>query len=124
MSELNEPVANWVIFAVIIPLMVGALCALPLWWRRKVIVGNLIGSIVIAVAVFVMIWQQYGALVRTQANCSQQWTSNCADITGVSQYTPYLILVLLGWVDVFFLLVISGIVEDRLRPRWLDTSKL
>lgn len=124
MSEINEPILNWVIFAILIPLVIGAVCALPAWWKRKPLFGNLLGSFVIALVIFVLIWQQYGAFVRAQTDCSQVWVPDCVSVTGVSQYTPYLVLVLLGWVDVFFLLVISGFVEDRLRPRWLDPSKL
>lgn len=124
MSEINEPIINWVIFAVLIPLIIGTICALPAWWKRKPTFGNLLGSLVIALVIFVLIWQQYGAFVRAQSDCAQNWVTECVSVVGVSQYTPYLLLVLLGWVDVFFLLVISGIVEDRLRPRWLDRSQL
>ena len=124
MSEINEPVINWVIFVVLLPLAIGTAVAFPAWWKHKAIFGNLLGSFAIAAVVFVLIWQQYGAYARAQTDCAQVFVPACLSITGVSQYVPYLLLVLLGWVDVFFLLVISGIVEDRLKPRWFDRSKL
>ncbi len=124
MSEINEPIINWVIFVVLIPLALGAVCAFPAWWKRKTNFGNLLGSAAIAFVIFVLIWQQYGAFVRAQADCAQLWVSGCESVVGVSQYTPYLLMVLIAWVDVFFLLVLSGIVEDRLRPRWLDRAQL
>jgi hypothetical protein len=116
MSEINEPIVNWVIFAMLIPLIVGTVLALPAWWKRSPTFGNLLGSFAIALVIFVLIWQQYGAFIRAQTDCAQLWVPDCATVTGVSQYTPYLVLVLLGWVDVFFLLVISGLVECATYP--------
>ncbi len=124
MSQINEPATNWVIFVVLLPLIIGMAVAFPAWWKHRAVLGNLLGSFAIAAVVFVLIWQQYGAYVQAQSDCAQAFVPFCASISGVSQYVPYLMLVLLGWVDVFFLLIISGIVGDKLKPRWFDRSKL
>ena len=71
---------------------------------------------------YLVIWQQYGAYIDAQAACTQG-LSACPP-RGVEMYTPYLMLVFMGWVDVFLLLIISGIIEDRTKRRWPDPSQL
>ena len=113
----------WIPFAVLLPLIVGCLGALPAWLNRKAIMGNLIASAIIAAIVFFLIWQQYGVYVQAQTACGQG-LSPCPP-TGVDMYTPFLMLVLLGWLDVFFVLIISGVVEDNLKRRQrFDRSRL
>src|SRR5690242_8788431 len=122
MSDISSLVFSWLLYVVILPLVPATLIALPIWLKRKVVFGNVVGSCVIAAVIFVLIWQQYGAYVQAQTACSQS-SIGCSGAVD-SPYTQYLLMVLIGWVDVFFLLVISGIVEDRQKRRRLDRSKL
>jgi NADH:ubiquinone oxidoreductase subunit 6 (subunit J) len=122
MSDVMGSILYWLIYVVLLPLTLGTLAALPAWLKRHPILGNLIGSGVIAAVIFVLIWQQYGAFVQAQAACAGS-SAGCA-ASAEALYMPYLIMVVLGWVDVFILLFLSGMVEDRLKSRWLDRSRL
>jgi hypothetical protein len=98
------------ILGLVIPLVLGALGGLPFWLRRHVIAGNIVGSGIIAAAVIVLIWRAYGNIVRAQNECIFDCVRSFESI-----YAPLLWLVLLGWVAVFLLLIISGVVEDRVK---------
>ena len=122
MGDISSQVFSWLLYVVILPLVPATLVALPFWLKRKAVLGNIVGSCVIAAVIFVLIWQQYGAYVQAQSACSQTNIGCTGSVD--SPYTQYLLMVLIGWVDVFFLLVISGIVEDRQKRRHLDRSRL
>jgi hypothetical protein len=111
----------WFLWAVALPLALAVLVALPLWVKRRVIAGNVVGSVAVAMVIFVLIWQQYGMFAQSQASCT---ATGAGCISGLTMYTPYLYLVLVGWLDVFVLLIVSGVVEDRQRRRRLDRSRL
>lgn len=112
----------WFLWAVVLPLVLGALAAFPFWLNRRVIFGNVVGSCAIAAVIFILIWQQYGAFTQAQSSCAGG-SPGCVT-GGVSLYMPYLYLVLVGWLDVFVLLIVSGVVEDRQKRRHLDRNRL
>ena len=122
MLDIDAIITFWLPLTIIMPLGLGTLAAIWPWLKHKAIMGNLFGSFVIAAVIFVLIWQQYGAYIDAQAACTQG-LSACPP-RGVEMYTPYLMLVFMGWVDVFLLLIISGIIEDRTKRRWPDPSQL
>jgi hypothetical protein len=101
-----------IITAVLAPTLLAAGLALPFWGRRRIIAGNVAGSVLILLAITVLIWYQYGITLDAQSQC----VSDCyTDVQ--SLYMPFLLLVVLGWVDVFILLILSGFVEDRLKRK-------
>jgi uncharacterized membrane protein len=96
----------------LLPTLLAAGLALPFWGRRRIIAGNVAGSVLILLAITVLIWYRYGTLLAAQSQC----IGNCyADMQ--SLYTPFLLLVVMGWVDVFLLLILSGFVEDHLKRK-------
>jgi hypothetical protein len=110
----------FIALAVLAPTLLATGLALPFWWRRRIIAGNVAGSAFVVLAVVVLIWYQWGQTLAAQTQC----VSNCyTDVQSI--YTPFLLLVVLGWVDVFLLLVFSGLVEDclkrkrRIKQEWM-----
>ena len=122
MSDTAVIILDWLLYVVILPSALATLGAFPAWLKRRVTLGNLIGSVIVIAVIFVLIWQQYGAYVQAQATCTQSGIGCVSDAE--SLYMPYLYMVLLGWMDVFLLLFISGMVEDHLKRRRLDRSQL
>jgi uncharacterized RDD family membrane protein YckC len=122
MVGLQEVLLFWLPVVILLPLALATLVALPFWLRRRAIFGNVVGSCVVAAVIFVLVWQQYGAFVQAQTACVNQ-TADCPPGLQLP-YLQYLVMVLLGWVDVFFLLIFSGMVEDRQKRRRLDRSRL
>ena len=101
---------------VLLPLAIAAPLAWPFWRKRRVMLGNILGSGIVALAIVVLIWREYGVLTDWQTQCGN--ASGCLrDFDSV--YTPFLLLVVLGWLDAFILLVLSGIVEDRAKKTWI-----
>ena len=98
--------------AVLAPTLLAAGLALPFWARRRIIAGNVAGSVFILLAITILIWYRYGTTLAAQQAC----VSDCYP-DAQSIYTPFLILVVLGWVDVFILLILSGLAEDRLKRK-------
>ena len=124
MSAWIEPILPWVVYVVALPQALGALAAAPFWLKRRIMPGNAVGSLAIAGVIFVLIWIQYGAYVRAQEACAGTGIG-CAAVTGgLAQFGPYLALVGLGWLDVFVLLILSGRVEDWVKQRHFDRSRL
>ena len=122
MENTSSLIPYWIIFAVVLPVGLSTLIALPIWLKRRVLVGNLVGSLLVVVAIVVLIWQQLGVTLQAQATCGQP-DANCR-FDAQAIYAPYLYLVVIGWMDVFAIFIFSGIVEDRLKHRRLDRSQL
>lgn len=102
----------WAVYAVLLPSVLACLSALPFWYKRRILLGNLIGSLLVALIVIVLIWQQYGTAVQSSQTCA-----NC--LTDVNTlFVPFFILVGLGWLDVLLVLIVGGIVESRRKVRW------
>lgn len=89
----------------LLPTTLGAAAALPFWLKRRMIMGNAIGSVVIAVVMIVFIIRQFAdSINRTAAQPD-------------AIYVPLLVLVGLGWLDVLIMFFLSGAVEDRVKRR-------
>ncbi|MFN3704390.1 MAG: hypothetical protein ACK4WM_00105 [Thermoflexales bacterium] len=95
---------------VLAPTLLGALSALAFWLRRNMLLGNAIGSTVIAV---VMIFHILQFLANT-FNAS----STILDLNDA--WLPLGALVITGWVDVLLLFVVGGIVESRVKHRMIS----
>jgi hypothetical protein len=103
-----------VAIAVVVPLVLGAAVGYPFWRQRKVIFGNIVSSIAVGLVIIGLIVSGFGAFFAC---------STAADGAGCGGYTLddatrlMIGLAVIGWVDVFLLLVLSGFVEDRARKR-------
>ena len=107
--------------AVIVPIVLGAIVGLPFWRRKRVIFGNIAASIVVGVVIIFLIAQTFGLFFA----CSSTQIEACGTQAMMDYATRVLLgLAVIGWVDVFVLLLISGIVEDRSRKRSLRLEDL
>ncbi len=96
--------AWWGLIYVLLPVALGSLAALPFWLRRRVLLGNALGSTVIAVVMIVYIIQLFASLLTTS-------------FVMQSDLVPVGLLVLVGWLDVLVLFFLSGAVENRVKRR-------
>jgi len=96
----------YVLVYVIFPTALGVVAALLFWRKRRVLIGNAIGSGAIGVTMIVYIVQQFGKL-----------TNSSAALTMDSLFLPLGTLVAVGWVDVLLLFFIGGAVEDQVKKR-------
>jgi hypothetical protein len=94
----------------VLPVAAGSLCALPLWLKRRMILGNAIGSAVIAVIMIVVILQRFSAFFATDVSTVR------VDSALMSMLLP----AVLGWLDVLFLFFIGGAVEDRVKRKIIN----
>lgn len=92
----------------VLPVALAALVALPFWWRRRILIGNALGSAVIGVWMIVIIIQRF----------SVYFVAPSADAAAI--LTPLLVPAVLGWVDVLILFFISGAVEERVKRRYIN----
>jgi hypothetical protein len=90
---------------VLLPTALGSAAALWFWLKRRMIIGNAIGSAVIAVIMIVFIVQRF----------ADSFTQTATQPDAI--FIPLLVLVGLGWLDVLIMFFISGAVEDRVKRR-------
>ncbi len=102
------------IAATIVPIVLGAIVGFPFWRRRRVIMGNILASAAVGLVIILLIAQTFGLFF----SCSTGGDADCGSQAGLDFATRVLIgLAVVGWLDVFVLLVISGMVDDRARKR-------
>jgi hypothetical protein len=104
MMDLLLDLGWWGLIYVLFPTALGALAGLPLWLRRRVLLGNAVGSTVIAVVMIAFILQLI--------------FSRLADgFFARAELLPVGLLVAAGWVNVLLMFFLSGAVEDRVKRR-------
>lgn len=92
----------------VLPVALAALVALPFWARRRILIGNALGSAIIGVWMIVIILQRFSVFfVAPSANPD-------------SILLPLLVPAIVGWVDVLILFFLSGIVEERAKKRYIN----
>ncbi len=103
---------------VVFPLLCGGLIALPFWLSRKIMIGNIIGSVIIAFIMVILVMRTYGNFIGDQDICRQSNYESpvCNQDSTDIIYTMFG-LVGVSWLDVFGLFAISGRVEDSQRRR-------
>lgn len=112
MSTFNLPIT--LLAATLLPIALGAAAGLSFWRKRRNILGNVVASIVVAVVILALIGQTFGLFF----SCSVETDPTCGTQAAVDFATKILIgLALVGWIDVFVLMVIGGIVDDHARKR-------
>lgn len=95
---------------VVFPVALASLVALPFWARRRILIGNALGSAVIGVWMIVIIVQRF----------SVYFTAPSADPNAI--LLPLLVPAIVGWVDVLILFFISGAVEERAKKRYINPN--
>lgn len=96
--------AWWGLIYILLPVALGTLGALTFWLKRRMLLGNAVGSTIIAVVMIVFILQAL----------TSQLSSGFVSQEGL---IPIGLLVLAGWVDVLILFFVGGAVEDRVKRR-------
>lgn len=99
--------AWWGLVYVLLPVTLGAIAALPFWLKRRMLLGNAIGSTVIAVVMIAFIIQLFASLIAT-------------GLPSQANLLPVGALVLVGWVDVLILFFLGGAVENRVKRRVIN----
>jgi hypothetical protein len=100
--------------ATLLPIALGALAGLRFWRRRRVILGNVIASAVVGAVILFLIAQTFGMFFA----CSTEIDPSCGSQATLDFATRVLIgLAVVGWIDVFALMIIGGVVEDAARKR-------
>lgn len=100
MIDVLWDVARYGVF----PVALAALAGFLFWRKGRVLLGNAIGSGIIAAIMVLFILARFGAFMANP-------------IPGQEPINAMLLLAVVGWVDVFALFVISGVAEDRARIR-------
>ncbi len=93
---------------VLLPVGLASLLALPFWMRRRILIGNALGSALIGVWMIVIILQRF----------SVYFVAPSADAGAI--LTPLLVPAVVGWVDVLIVFFISGAVEERAKRRYIN----
>ncbi|GIV84506.1 MAG: hypothetical protein KatS3mg052_1513 [Candidatus Roseilinea sp.] len=101
--------AWWGLVYMLLPVALGSLAALPFWLKRRVLLGNAIGSTVIAVVMIAFILQLFASLIST-------------GFLSPENLLPVGALVFVGWVDVLILFFLSGAVENRVKRRIINVE--
>ncbi len=87
---------------IILPVAMASVAGLLFWVKRRILIGNAIGSGIIATIMILFILQRLGEFMGNPTPSQTPATAMLA-LAGV------------GWLDVFILFFISGFVEDRVR---------
>jgi ABC-type branched-subunit amino acid transport system permease subunit len=119
MAEFDLPLTLLAAFT--IPTLLGALVGYPLWRRRKAIFGNIAASIVVGIVIIFLIARVFALFFGCTASESPECNS-----TEMTQFATRVLigLAVIGWLDVFILLFVSGVVEDRARKGSLRLEDL
>ncbi|MCX6018033.1 MAG: hypothetical protein NTZ50_05910 [Chloroflexi bacterium] len=100
--------------ATLLPIVLGALVGLRFWRRRRVILGNVVASAAVGAVILFLIAQTFGMFF----SCSVDVDPSCGTQATLDFATRVLIgLALVGWVDVFVLMILGGVIDDRARKR-------
>lgn len=119
MSDFNLPLT--LLAATLLPIALGALAGMSFWRRRRNILGNVVASAVVGVVILFLIAQTFGMFFA----CSIETDPSCGTQASLDFATRVLIgLAVVGWVDVFVLMVIGGVVDDRARKRSVRMEEL
>jgi uncharacterized membrane protein len=103
-----------VLAATLAPIALGIAAGFSFWRRRRNILGNVAASAVVGVVIVFLIARTFGMFF----SCSVAEDPSCGTQASLDYATRILIgLAVVGWVDVFVLMVIGGVIDDRARKR-------
>ncbi len=107
--------------ATALPIALGTLVGFPFWRKRRVILGNVLASVAVAIVILFLIARAFGLFFA----CSSAQEPDCISQSGLDFGARVLIgLAVVGWLDVFVLLLIGGMIEDRARKGMLRVEDL
>lgn len=111
MTDLNW---YWIAFALVVPTLLGALAAYPLWQREEPIFGNIAGATLIFGAALGLILREHVELDRVTQSCLDQGFT-CWPVP--SAFARFAIYATIAMSEVILLFVVSLKVEAKLRRR-------
>src|SRR5205823_12000356 len=90
---------SWILFAVMVPPLVGVGVAYPIWRMGQPIFGNIVGSVMIFGAALAMIMREHVELDRVVQACLDNGTTCWPD---PSAFTRFAIYAFIGLFEVIF----------------------
>lgn len=93
-----------VLLYILFPVLLASLTGFAFWRKRRVLLGNAIGSGIIAAVMIGFILARFGEFMANP-------------VPSQAPVMTMLVLAGLGWLDVFILFFISGFVEDRVQRK-------
>lgn len=113
MALTPELLLWWALVYGALPIAAGSLVGLPFWLRGRVLLGNALGSAVIAAVMVVFILQfLFELLTLASVFETDVWL------------LPLGALVFAGWLDVLVMFFISGTVEQRVNRKRMRLDDL
>jgi hypothetical protein len=105
----------WIGIALIVPLAVGLIAALPFWWRQSdALIGNVVASGLIVAGTLLFVWREYLDLARVRAWCGEM---SVACRIQPHDFQRYAIYGGIGFGEVMAVFVIGLSFEERARRR-------
>lgn len=104
----------WISLMLTAPPATGLALAFPLWRKSQVIFGNIVGTAVIFVSAFAMIFREYAEIDIIVQRCLDAGTVCWPQ---PSAFTRFAIYAFIGLIEVFALFGLSLKVEERRRDR-------
>ena len=104
----------WIAIALTVPTAMAFLVALPFWRKGSHMMGNVIGSGVIFIAVILLFGREYVTLAQLRESCTR---AGVACSIRPDDFIRYAIYGSIGFVEVFALFGVSLTLEERLRRR-------
>jgi hypothetical protein len=101
---------NWIALMVLAPLPLAMLVAIPFWWTRQMILGNLAGSSVVFLFAVLLMLREHAALDRVVQACLAAGITCWPEPSAFMRFAAFASI---GLLEVFALFLISLRVEDR-----------
>ena len=105
----------WIWVSLTVPLVVGALHALPFWWKDQAIFGNIFGTVIIFGAAFGLIMRERVELDGLLRECFDSGKDVCT--LEPSAFARFAIYAFIGLLQVILLFSVSIKVDEKVRRR-------
>ena len=112
---MNDLSWRWIVLMLIVPLPLAMLAASPVWRRREMILGNILGSVLIFGTAFALIFREAAVLDVARQRCFDAGGVVCWPTP--SAFVRYAIYASIGLAEVIALFVASLSVEQRMHER-------
>ena len=106
---------HWIAFSLTVPPLVGALLALPFWWKDQAIFGNIFGTVIIFGSAFGLIMREHIELDRFIQACLDSGKQICEP--DPSPFARFAIYAFIALFQVIVLFSLSLKVDERVRRR-------
>ncbi len=107
---------NWYYIAVAmtVPPVIGLILAFPFWWKGRMTLGNIAGTVIVFGFAIGFILREYAQIDRLTQECLDAGTV-CFPVP--SAFTRFAIYAFIGLTEVIALFSLSIVVEERARRR-------